>query len=263
MLSKHFAKHGYIHCFWLIVLLCAACAALIIELPNGDKVNSYLSFASSIASLILAVVAIVYAFVADQGRHETTSLLQSSAENISKGSMTLKELSSKVSEKIDVIIGQVSDIAEPINKIQQTLADRPDSGRNSDLHLNITEGRVEEFFHKSPIQGAALAFYALARTSELQVNKINPYVLYSDTPIFLNAFLGVFESVRCLEPSGIKLERIKTRDASEGISSEHIYNIIEFPSEIRSQILSEVIEGYPDFEKYSDAIDIHINSLVD
>lgn len=82
LIRDHFRKHGIIHLLWIIVLLVISLAALVVRSPGSGSIISLVSFASAIASLVLAMVAIFYAIVSNQSFSEAASNLSNSARDV-------------------------------------------------------------------------------------------------------------------------------------------------------------------------------------
>lgn len=63
-------KHGYVHLGWIIGVLLVVVAVLLVRNPSSDKLQELLGFAATLASLLLAVIAIFYAMISSQGQSD-------------------------------------------------------------------------------------------------------------------------------------------------------------------------------------------------
>jgi hypothetical protein len=93
-IKQHFRTYGFIHTFWIISLLLCTIAALIMTVPNGNVIRDYLSFASAISSIILAVIAIFFSMFSNQSFSEIAGSLKDSIDRTDRSSREIGDTSS-------------------------------------------------------------------------------------------------------------------------------------------------------------------------
>lgn len=161
-LVQHWRNHAGVHLSWVIFCLVAIIVAFIIKMPNGNVLFDYISFASSVASLILAALAIAYAIFTNQTFSEHVGELRSStvkmreaAGNLIDTSATIKSQSSQILEEISSLPPAVQEISNKLDNPARVSNERPIDTDSSLLK-------------SSPPNGVKLALYAMARSCATQ-----------------------------------------------------------------------------------------------
>ncbi len=132
-MPNFFKGHGHVHALWLVVVLLAINAWNLIALPEGQIVSEYIGFASSIASLVLAIVAIFYTFTTNTNSSENLIRVTSSAERTEAAAKIILDVASEVKQSSLKIEKEVEAIAPTIAEV---------SGRVSAMHT-ILEGEAK------------------------------------------------------------------------------------------------------------------------
>lgn len=99
-----------INLLWIIGILILIVAAFAVVAPGGDLLQDYISFASAISSILLALVAIFYAFISNQSASNTLNELRGAAAVLSKETSRLRSASSGLSEEAEQIIKRLSNV---------------------------------------------------------------------------------------------------------------------------------------------------------
>lgn len=153
---------------WTIALLFLIIAGLVLMLPNGKFVVDYISFASSIASLILALVAIFYSIISSEGFYTSISDIKGLSTDISEESSKLASNSDKLLKISDDIISNLSQIPSSFDELRGQV-----DGRFDELMSNfsktdevIDDKKPEtpsknQIFPKKPTVGASISIYLL------------------------------------------------------------------------------------------------------
>lgn len=116
-IATHFRRHGLIHAIWLFSVLLALIAFLLLRLPNGQSVGDYIAFAASIASLVLAIVAIGQSLLANQSFSETIGSLRQSSEALRNTALNVEKTSGSLSGKMDELAGSVARMPEAFDAL--------------------------------------------------------------------------------------------------------------------------------------------------
>lgn len=219
-ISKHFIRHGTVHFLWLTSILLMVIVGLLIRLPDGIMVRDYLAFASSIASLILALVAIFYSVVSGQNFGESVSLLRSSADRLENESKSLQELIATLSGKSDLIISAVGSVSPSLDRLTEKLEGEGPQGQfdygTSSAAKEADGGAV--FFGKPTTIGAGVALYVIGKVSqrgkEFDLSKL------SDVEVNLVQYVsGFISAVKMVRPAGVILSLIGNMFVVESLGS--------------------------------------------
>jgi hypothetical protein len=123
-IGEHFKKHGAVHALWLFSVLVAIIAVLALLVPNGTLIRDYISFASAVSSIILAVIAIFYSMFSNQSFSEMVGSLKSSIQRVEGSSVTLEETSSNLLSLAERISIEVSSLAPRFDAINSKIEER-------------------------------------------------------------------------------------------------------------------------------------------
>lgn len=102
--SQKTLSNAVIHLSWIIVLLILSGAALVSTSPDGIVIRDYISFASAISSIALAIVAIFYSMISNQSFSQTIGALNLSANKIDSTAREINTASLSLKNGIDDII---------------------------------------------------------------------------------------------------------------------------------------------------------------
>lgn len=110
-----------INLLWVIGVLIMIVAAFAVVAPSGDVLQGYISFASAIASILLALVAIFYAFVSNQSVSDTLNELRGAATALSNETSRLRNASSGLSDEADQILRRLSNVPTALSEMSGEL----------------------------------------------------------------------------------------------------------------------------------------------
>jgi len=179
----------------------AIIAAQLLGTINGGKINEFISFASSLASLILAVVAIFYAMISNQSFTETIGSLRLSASSVEQAAERVCDVTSDLGQKSDFLTSQLADFSPALSKVTERL-DMIASPASSDVvpdgdHLK-TKPELENETH-----GARVALF-LAWLSHTNKKSFNVVDLFKDIEggqswaDYVRGYLIALDAYHCL-----------------------------------------------------------------
>lgn len=120
--------------YWFIGLGILLIYFIVKKVTKNEGLVEYISFGGTLVSIILAVLAIVYAYLQSM----------QSSKNYTDSQIIMNKISQKI-ESIDEINLNVHNSNIAITDIKQTLADKM---RNEIKYLNITEEQLEKLIQK-------------------------------------------------------------------------------------------------------------------
>jgi len=229
------------HLLWIVAILVGVISILLWRLPNGSQLSGYISFAASIASLVLAIVAIFQSLLSSQGMGASISEIKLSAqavadetERLSQASIGLHDAAAAL-KKLDDIPDQLTamkgELSGQIEKIDAQKLSKlsPDN----DSH----DGSADKWYEGRPI-GYILAFYALALTNQsgnpLNLDNVFSDPYYSSIKNYINGVVVTvkYHCVFQIEVDGIN-EFIATSmgicDAGRVINDVREFNGLSLP----------------------------------
>lgn len=196
-ITDHFRSHGHVHAIWIIALLVAIVAWLLLGERDGKVINEYISFASSLASLILAVVAIFYAIVSTQSQSESVGALNASVREIASAAGNISRTSAALEEKAESMIGEVRGIAPAFEDLRNRVnAASLDTAPKTPTGLSILD---------NVSYGGKVGFYLVALSLQ-QSKGFNPYNVFENDAVWSNWIMGFLHAVRAWKPCGVILD---------------------------------------------------------
>ncbi|HEY6331178.1 MAG TPA: hypothetical protein VI756_17760 [Blastocatellia bacterium] len=109
-------KNFKIHAFWIIGDLVAIIIYLLVKrFGDNGNVVTYVSFASTMASLILAVVAILYAFISNASLSQNITAINNAASDVSAQAKQLSEASTELTGKIEGIPPSIKSVETKVD----------------------------------------------------------------------------------------------------------------------------------------------------
>lgn len=206
-IKVHIAKYGMVHALWLISILVLIIAFLLLNLPDGAMIGDYIAFAASIASLVLAVVAIFYSIIFNQGFSETVGVLKGSADDVKLAASQICDVSTQLNGQSDRLLGEFSQLSPAVLAISDKL-DRSlqPSAEIGDVSSPSEPGnKEEEFLSKFVSGGSAIAIYALALSSLTKI-RMTPFKMFPSDLAWQNYISGFLTSSSLLADMTIRRE---------------------------------------------------------
>lgn len=230
--SKCFCVHvGYIIAI-LIGVIIALSAILAIGAP---KLYENISFASTMSSLILSIIAILYAL-------QTSGALVSSLDKIEKTSLDLKNTSQtleksnvELGEKVDILPNAIAKIKETVERTHEHLEKKMftiDHGREkSDIHLS--DDNIEKYITNSdtaPFDGWIIIRELYSRKLAIDIDR---YYNYKDNSFIQGSFISKINSA-------LSLNLVKIREINK---NQRGYVAIEYINETALKVINNMLES--------------------
>ncbi len=194
---------------WTVAVLLAIIAALLLRLPNGSAVGEYISFSASIASLVLAVVAIGQALVANQGFSETVGTLRSSSDELRSAATNIAETSATLNQRCEDIIGQVAKVPAAVEALGAKLDEQVASAVKPEVPVRgLGDDVTYDIINNMPM-GGQLSLYVLAKSFVSGKAFDTSDVFSKDTHyLWTGVLLGFIFSVMGMNRFNIKVDTI-------------------------------------------------------
>jgi hypothetical protein len=260
VIAHHFRRHGAVHATWVISILIAVIAALLLILPNGNSVGNYIAFAASIASLVLAVVAIAQSLVSNQGLSETLGSLRTAAHTLSDASLNVETASAALDSKIELVVGQVARVPEAVEALSAKFDARQALTSAAESDISEVEEQQGQSATRQKVSGLKLgtqvSVYAIAKSLKENV-AFNPAKLELDEKLkpWRSILAGAIIVLHDLKPFGMEIESFKVDNfgyfKATSLGELDLDEYLAFVSEKKSNhaILSVVDDYFSDANK--------------
>ena len=153
-------EKGYVHLLWIIAVQILIISGLLLLTPNGNTITAYIAFASSVASLILAVVAIFYSIISNQAFYQHIGSLQGLAEGIQKESGAINTNLKTFSERAEGLVAAIADVPGSVDRLASTLDDRLNT--ISPVKVTSKDKAAGAFFTRATT-GTNIALYLIVK----------------------------------------------------------------------------------------------------
>lgn len=204
-------KNSNIHFVWTIAVLLLVISALLWRLPNGDKLANYIAFAASLASLVLAVVAIFQALLSSKSIDHAITKIQNSADAIVKQTERLNQATVSLGEEANNTLEKLSELPDRIHNWKSEISEQltqlsvPTSytgvASNSDLsELNKINGKIVGY-----IISLYLVCLSYKTGKPIEAKSVFPGDEYA---IIRNFSLGVLTAIQHNPANGLKIEGV-------------------------------------------------------
>ncbi len=201
------------HACWLIAVLIAVIAFLLLRITNGGEVNAYISFASSIASLILAIVAIFYSIVSNSSLSESLSSVKNIGTLLSGYTDKLNEAGERFSSKVDSISPHLSSIPSTLelmnDHLEQSLQGRSTSQTTSPVEsAGLADDKGSgRYFEKAVTTGVNMAVYIVAKAHKEEIEIDLEEILKG--PVLQNYVFGALSTLEATAYRGLSIALVK------------------------------------------------------
>lgn len=205
--GDHFKLHGTVHLLWIITILVALLTGCFILLPNGALVRDYISFASSVSSIILAVVAIFYSIFSNSSFSEMVGSLQSSVERTQASSQLLTTSTSTMAELAEKISLDLSSLEPRFASVESKIEERlPPSGLTQAPYQSNSDIKDQNGLLKvRGTIGIGVSLDVVKRMHE--TGKAFNSTKAFDTEIWQHYVAGCLALLGSLQPCGIVISR--------------------------------------------------------
>jgi hypothetical protein len=188
---------------WVIALLLLILSYVILRLPAGSLVRDFISFAASIASLVLAVVAIFYSIISSERFHQSIASLTDSATLVSEEAKRLEETSSEFNRRADELVAEIKlvpvsvreNFAELGGKVETLMSSSPKGEKSS---------RTGSAAKRRNVVAVTIAFYVVVLAAKTG-KAVDLQKLGVDEAI-KNILFGYFLALRQFKPCDIDMD---------------------------------------------------------
>jgi hypothetical protein len=147
-----------IHFLYIIGILVAIIICLIVStFGNNTELVGYVSFASTIASIFLAVISIIYAFYSNSQLSQTLGQVESASKNIEKVSDSLSLTTKELDKKTENIPHSIQQLDNKMNYLLENNFSNTNKYNGAEV---IPSEQIDHFFEYSSMMGL-LALYAV------------------------------------------------------------------------------------------------------
>jgi hypothetical protein len=200
-LIEHFKTHGYVHCFWLIVILATIIAAFVVMAPGEGQIEALVSFAATVTSLVLAVIAIIYSIVSNQGIASSVAATFQAALKVDESIKNIDNASKRISLESARLVEEVSQVPAAVNRFALEVGGKIDAF--SELRKVEGPGAADQPSRLTVAE--TLCLYTLTQAciegSAVDIKEIRAIDKY-----FGGILFGFFSSIRFFRPCGINIE---------------------------------------------------------
>jgi hypothetical protein len=202
-MKEHFKVHGTIHLFWTIGILTAIIIALLSgKFAANDNVKDMLSFAVALASLLLALIAIIQALLTSSTLGDTFSSINRALNNIREPASEIIEAAKLLNARSENIETQAVEIGR---RLAETLSEQ-DAPPIPPMH---TEGPFPEGLLTSMPAGGRLALYVAAKANEKNRSfKVRDIFSDSRMAFFVVGFLMALDVYSILPGAREKIQNL-------------------------------------------------------
>jgi hypothetical protein len=211
--KDYFRTYGHIHAIWTIALLIAVIAWLLLGERNGNIINTYISFASSLASLILAVVAIFYAVISNQSHSETIGTLRVSSDSLETAARNIADTSTVLNRRFEDVVGQVAMVPAAVEALSAKLDERAAVAAEAQLpEVQGTDNETLRLFNDMKFGGQVFMYILAKSAKELKAFNTDKVFDKERTSTWDSMLLGFCIAVSGTRPCGIELDDIEYED---------------------------------------------------
>lgn len=244
--SQKTLSNAVIHLSWIIVLLILSGAALVSTSPDGIVIRDYISFASAISSIALAIVAIFYSMISNQSFSQTIGALNLSANKIDSTAREINTASLSLKNGIDDIIVEFKELHPVVKEISEKF-DNQFNPMNDNIEKSISAPDIKNhnqgMISVIPAHGAMMTIYALAQAHKNKYGKFSFQDLYAESDVWINYSSGAVEIMRAISPRGLKIDRTKKNITdSEGNEKEHYFHEVIESGDFDFDEIIEIVE---------------------
>ncbi|WP_299321426.1 hypothetical protein [Parasphingopyxis sp.] len=158
-----------IHLLWAIAVLIMVMSAILWRLPDGDSLARFIAFAASIASLILAVVAIFYSMISNNQLTSNLQGIEGASASLEDSSEAIQITSENLLKRIEDLFEEVVTIHPGIEGIRETLESNLKSLMDNDeSKFADNQDYGENFLSNNTTTGMNMSVYLVAMSAKHQ-----------------------------------------------------------------------------------------------
>ena len=214
-----------VNLLWVIGLLLLIISAFAVVTPSGGLLKEYIGFAASIASILLALVAIFYAFISNGSFSSTLSEVKAAASQLAAETSRLNDASTGLSDEAEAIIRRLENLPERVSEFRGEIAQKIDNLSSSKIRAT-GEGAFENDLSQSV--GYKSTIYLLAKASKSGMSFAPENIFRgldgNTASLFSNAIIEVF---RLHSIKNVNIEGIEGRYFVNSFGDYEVDEVIE------------------------------------
>lgn len=125
MVNDKFSRREWLFAISALMMIEYWLMSVSYKFVGWQEVVNFISFAAAIASILLAVIAIIYGFIQSDSNSKTTGVLREQAESLRSHTQSLSESSNSITKQLDIITSitdKLDSLDENIRASAQRLA---------------------------------------------------------------------------------------------------------------------------------------------
>lgn len=227
-----------INLLWTIAVLIMIVAAFAVIAPGGALLQNYISFASAIASILLALVAIGYSFISNSSLSNTLGDLQSATRSLAEQTTRLNAASSGLSDEAEEILKKLSDLPEHVTQLRGEVSKKID-----DLAATKIQDQNQELDGGAKSLGHALALYIISRAAEVGRSFAFGDLFVDESMSSARLYTqGVIEALQKYNVNGLRIEGIEGKYYVNSLGSFDGADIIARANKVRGGAGNELLD---------------------
>jgi hypothetical protein len=197
-----------IHCTWIIADLILLVVAIIVRDPQSTTLQAFFSFAATVVSLFLGVIAIFYSMVSNQDQSNILQSTANSAQRVHDASSSLQATSNTIRDLISDLTGRVDLIPEEIRTVRSDITGRLEGFLAQTEKPSTGNEVTSPSGHSSTANvGVSLCLHLLAKSFDKKIPLRSEAIKKADA-YFGGMFSGFSGAIKTFEPCGIKIDLV-------------------------------------------------------
>lgn len=160
--TKLLKTHGF---YIILILILVIILLATLRFSGNTELVSYISFASTISSLFLAIIAIIYSFVSNNSLNQTIGQFSNITDQITKNANTISEATNNLDKKIEQIPEYIKTVEKNTNETLGIVKDwainnsqtNPDPNEK-DSSSELNNSQIESYLIQSSFAGKILLY---------------------------------------------------------------------------------------------------------
>lgn len=134
--------HTYYISGFLIVIVVELVSYICVSNDNAANLINYISFASTLSSLLLSIVAIIYAIVSNNKGENQYAKIDSASDRISKSVDLFSKTSDNLTNDINTILSKLDDLKKNVNRTNDFLLNSNTSSSENSIETQKKDGKI-------------------------------------------------------------------------------------------------------------------------
>lgn len=134
--------HTYYISGFLIVIVVELVSYICVSNDNAANLINYISFASTLSSLLLSIVAIIYAIVSNNKGENQYAKIDSASDRISKSVDLFSKTSDNLTNDINTILSKLDDLKKNVNRTNDFLLNSNTSSSENSIETQKKDGTI-------------------------------------------------------------------------------------------------------------------------